>query len=120
MTDQNDGPTVSNGSQASAGAARKEKTGYVIGVVSICIGALGCGWSVFGGLCCNWGAIPLGFMAIVLAVVSLVFLRGKTGWWGLALGIGAIVLYFIMSAAFQEAATQNQQRQLDNIFHPKR
>ena len=80
-------------------AARKEKTGYVIGVVSICIGALACGWSVFGGMCCNWGAWPLAFIAIILAIVSLVFRGGKAGWWGLALGIGAIVLYFVMVAA---------------------
>lgn len=100
MTEQNKGETVSNATQGQGDGARSEKTGYVIGVVSICIGSLGCAWSVFGGMCCNWGGIPLGFIALVLGIVSLVFRRGKAGWWGLGLGIGAIVLWFLVVALF--------------------
>ena len=118
MTEQNGGTTGSNAAATQVDGARREKTGYVIGVVSICIGALACGWSVFGGVCCNWGAWPLAFIAIVLAIVSLVFRRGKAGWWGLALGIGAIVLYFLMMAAFQ-AASQNQLNEMQKMFQPK-
>lgn len=118
MTDRNDGATGSIAAQTHVDGARREKTGYVIGVVSICIGALACGWSVFGGMCCNWGALPLAFVAIVLAIVSLVFCRGKAGWWGLALGIGAIVLYTIMMAA-SVAASQHRLNEMQKMFQPK-
>ena len=118
MTEQNGGTTVGNAGQQPADGARREKTGYVIGVVSICVGALACGWSVFGGMCCNWGALPLAFVAIVLAIVSLIFRRGKAGWWGLALGIGAIVLYVLMIGVFQ-AAQQHQLNEMQKMFQPK-
>lgn len=114
MTEQNQGVPVNAVPQPTPSDPKREKTAYVIGVVSICIGALGCAWSVFGGMCCNGGGIPLGFIGLVLGIVSLVFRRGKAGWWGVGLGIGAIVLWFLMTMLFSAALNNANQ----NMFKP--
>ena len=74
------------------------RASFIVGVISLCFGALAAAWSFIGGACCGWAGWGYGFIGLVLAIVSLSLKRSPIGWWALGLSIFAFI-WVIMAPA---------------------